>query len=424
MRYRYASSGLVVDLVQGTATGEGTDILSNVENVDGSDQADLFIGSSAINVFSGFGGADTFISGAGSDVLSGRQGGDRYEFRAGDGSDVVNDLGDGTGTDRVVFHDYTADNATIVRQNPANEAILILFGDTGDMVVLANTLNAGHSGAIEQIEWADGSVWNHADLIAAIGQHGEVEEPPVSSGGLNETGDSGSNLMEGTSYADSLSGLRGSDTLIGLEGNDTLRGGDGSDTVNGGTGDDVLFGGDSEDDLRDVIYGGAGDDALDGGYGNDELRGDAGNDTIVGGYGVDEIIGGAGNDQLTGQAWSDLILGGDGDDFINGGFGFDRVNGGAGADQFYHLGVLGHGSDWIQDYNAAEGDRLVYGGGVATADDFLIQRASTGGAGDAAVQEIFITHIPSGNLLWALVDGDAQSEINVVIGGVEYDLLV
>nr|WP_212770058.1 hypothetical protein [Thalassovita mangrovi] len=47
---------------------------------------------------------------------------------------------------------------------------------------------------------------------------------------------------------------------------------------------------------------------------------------------------------MTGQTWGDLLFGGNGDDFINGGFGYDRMNGGDGADQFYHLGVAGHGA--------------------------------------------------------------------------------
>ncbi|WP_315900559.1 calcium-binding protein [Maritimibacter alkaliphilus] len=252
LRYRNATSGLEVNLLLGTVTGEGTDRVSNIENVDGSDQNDLFIGTSAVNIFSGFAGSDTFIGGAGDDVLSGRQGGDRYEFSAGDGYDVVNDLGDGTGTDRVVFHDYYARNATIIRQNPANEAILISFGATGDAVVLANTLNASHSGAVEQIEWADGTVWSHADLIAALGQQGVVDSagPTHQDNVLNRTAEDdvtdalgGNDLVRGLGGNDSLSGGDGNDTLIGGEGNDTLRGGNGNDRLEGGPGDDVKDGG-------------------------------------------------------------------------------------------------------------------------------------------------------------------------------------
>lgn len=128
---------------------------------------------------------------------------------------------------------------------------------------------------------------------------------------------------------------------------------------------------------------------------------------------------------ITGSAWSDLIFGGDGDDFLNGGFGFDRLNGGAGADKFYHLGIRDHGADWIQDYNAAEGDVLFYGGGAGAArpDDFLVQRAETENAGAAGVAEVFVTHAPTGVLMWALVDGEAQDEITLQIGNDLYDLL-
>lgn len=225
-----------------------------------------------------------------------------------------------------------------------------------------------------------------------------------------------------------LSGTSGDERLSGGAGNDVLHGGLGSDTLIGLDGNDTLYGGPGEDDLqaaadlRDILYGGNGDDLLYGGYGNDELRGDAGDDVIFGGYGVDTLIGGEGNDSLSGGVWSDLIYGGEGDDFLNGGFGHDRLNGGAGADTFYHLGIADHGADWIQDYNAAEGDVLMYGA-TATASEFLVQRAFTQGAGLAGVGEVFITHKPSGVLLWALVDGDAQASLNVQIGSQIFDLL-
>ena len=417
IRYRDATRGIEANLAWGVVVGEGVDVVSNVESIDGTDQGDLFIGNDAVNVFSGFGGSDTFISGAGDDVLSGREGGDVYEFRQGDGDDVVNDLGDGTGVDRVIFHDYYAANATIVRQNPANEAILLIFGDTEDTVVLANTLNASHTGAIETIEWADGTVWSHADLIAAIGQTGVEQD-----NGISRTGDAGDNRLDGGSGPDTLRGLAGDDTLNGNGYGDSLMGGDGADVINGGGGDDTISGGDTSADLRDVVYGGNGDDSIDGGYGNDELRGDAGNDTIEGGYGADTVIGGDGNDVLTGSAWGDDIFGGDGNDFINGGFGHDRVNGGTSADRFYHLGVEGHGSDWIQDYDAEEGDMLQFGG-TGSLSDFQVNLTETANAGEAGVEEAFVIYRPTGQILWALVDGGAQDSINILIGGEVFDLV-
>jgi Ca2+-binding RTX toxin-like protein len=116
-------------------------------------------------------------------------------------------------------------------------------------------------------------------------------------------------------------------------------------------------------------------------------------------------------------------MGGDGDDFLNGGFGFDRLNGGLGADVFFHLGVADHGSDWIQDYSAAQGDVLQVGIAGATRADFQINQALTPGAGAADVAEAFVIYRPTGQILFALVDGMGQDEITLRIGADVFDLL-
>jgi len=235
-------------------------------------------------------------------------------------------------------------------------------------------------------------------------------------------------VVAGTDANDLLFGDAGDDRLMGNSGQDTLNGGDGADTLNGGAGDDFIYGGSSADDERDLIYAGAGHDRVEGGYGNDLIYGMAGNDTLAGGFGADELQGQDGDDVITGSAYADLIFGGAGDDFINGGFGHDLINGGAGADRFYHLGIAGHGSDWVQDYNAAEGDVLLFGNASAAADDFQINLAHTASAtgersGDDDVQEAFVIYRPTGQIIWALVDGAGQDEINLRIGDELFDLL-
>ncbi len=245
-------------------------------------------------------------------------------------------------------------------------------------------------------------------------------------------GSAGMSLRDGSSISDmgllgmadlDMVGNADANRLLGNRGDNRLSGGDGNDTLVGNGGDDTLIGGDSAADLRDVAYGGDGYDRIDGGYGNDELRGDDGNDTVSGGFGTDTVIGGAGDDVLTGEAWSDMLYGNDGDDFVNGGFGYDRVNGGAGADRFFHLGIADHGSDWIQDFSSAEGDVLLFGRAGADADDFQVNFAETANAGESGVEEAFVIYRPTGQILWALVDGAAQAEITLISGGIEYDLL-
>ncbi len=224
-----------------------------------------------------------------------------------------------------------------------------------------------------------------------------------------------------------ITGTPGTDRLTGTDGNDTIRALDGTDTLNGLDGDDVLFGGATDADPRDVILGGAGNDEVNAGYGNDLVYGQEGNDTIAGGFGADDLRGQEDDDVITGGALSDLVFGGDGNDFVNGGFGYDRINGGHGADRFFHLGVGDHGSDWVQDFDTAEGDVLVFGQ-TATADQFQINLAHTATpdgdrSGDDTVQEAFVIYRPTGQIIWALVDGEGQDQINLQIGGELFDLL-
>jgi Ca2+-binding RTX toxin-like protein len=255
----------------------------------------------------------------------------------------------------------------------------------------------------------------------AVTRVGTAASQSLSGGALND-------VLDGQGGNDALFGGLGSDILRGGVGNDTLRGGDGADTLNGGDGDDFIFGGATSADLRDVVFAGAGNDSIDAGYGNDEVFGQGGNDTIAGGFGSDTLQGQDGNDVLTGSALSDLVFGNAGDDFVNGGFGHDRINGGTGADRFFHLGILDHGSDFIQDYNAAEGDLLLSGITGATRSQFQVNLndavAPDGEkAGDDAVQEAFVIYRPTGQILWALIDGAGQSEINIRIGSDTFDLL-
>jgi hypothetical protein len=92
------------------------------------------------------------------------------------------------------------------------------------------------------------------------------------------------------------------------------------------------------------------------------------------------------------------------------------------------LGILDHGSDFIQDYNAAEGDRLLFGVAGATRSQFQINTndavAPDGEkAGDDNVQEAFVIYRPTGQIMWALIDGAGQSEINLQLGSDVFDLL-
>ena len=428
VRFFNALVGVSIDLTLGTAQESGgpADVLINIESAHGSNFNDALRGTVGANRLFGLDGDDVFYAGRGADTLSGGNGADRYEIMAGDGFDSIVDLGRGGG-DRVVFNSYLAENASIYRQSLQNDNIVFDFGTppglTADAVVLANTLTAGAVGAIEWFQFADGTVWDHATMLARLGQQRVQANWQFSAGADVAMGSLAADMLNGLAGDDVISGLEGADILRGDAGHDTLRGGEGGDTLNGGAGNDSLSGGDSFADLRDVIYGGDGNDRIDGGYGNDQGFGGLGNDVLDGGFGADELYGQEGDDTLTGGAFSDVIFGGDGNDLVNGGFGHDRLNGGLGADRFFHLGIRDHGSDWVQDYVAIQGDVLASGIAGAQRSDFAVRLATGAGIGQAGVQEAYVTYLPSGQILWALVDGAAQGQINLMIGGQTFDLL-
>ncbi|NDW47957.1 M10 family metallopeptidase C-terminal domain-containing protein [Ruegeria sp. PrR005] len=362
------------------------DLRSLIENVQTGTGNDSLTGNQVANFLRAGGGNDVLNGGAGDDTLEG-----------GNGNDTM-DGGAGAGDEALFFSNITDTTAML----------------SGGVFTIISPEGTDRVTGVERFHFND-------RLLS-------LAEMTDFAGGDRPGGTPGDDVLTGTAGNDRLDGFEGNDRLLGEGGADTLDGGIGADTLNGGDGDDVIIGGPGEGDLRDVIFAGEGNDSVDAGAGNDQVFGQGGNDTIAGGFGVDELQGQDGDDVITGSAFSDLVFGGAGDDFVNGGFGHDRINGGTGADKFFHVGASGHGSDWVQDYNAAEGDVLLFGNASATRAQFQVNFNHTANAageraGDDAVQEAFVIYRPTGQIMWALVDGAGQSSINLQIGSDVFDLL-
>jgi Ca2+-binding RTX toxin-like protein len=93
-----AIEGITASLEDGTATGEGSDTFSEVENVTGSSQADTLRGSEANNTLNGAGAEDSIVGLGGADTLKGASGPDTLDSQDGqEGNDAV-DGGAGTDT--------------------------------------------------------------------------------------------------------------------------------------------------------------------------------------------------------------------------------------------------------------------------------------------------------------------------------------
>jgi hypothetical protein len=88
--------------------------------------------------------------------------------------------------------------------------------------------------------------------------------------------------------------------------------------------------------------------------------------TLTGSAGADKLVGEGGGDRLFGYAGNDKISGGGGDDWLVGSAGIDRLSGGSGADAFFFDYPNG-GADKVVDFNAGEGDTLVFDSAVFTA---------------------------------------------------------
>jgi Ca2+-binding RTX toxin-like protein len=97
--YRDSPTGVTVSLLTGATFGghAGGDVLTSIENIDGSDHSDVLLGDDGPNTIDGFeghntlkgyGGADRLYGGNGSDTLVGMDGND--QLVAWDGRDVLN----------------------------------------------------------------------------------------------------------------------------------------------------------------------------------------------------------------------------------------------------------------------------------------------------------------------------------------------
>lgn len=330
--YSDSTAGVTVDLTAASQSGGSAqgDVLSNVENIVGSDLVDTLRGDDNANVLSG---------GLGNDILTGRGGDDTFIVST--GSDTITDFASGdlidlseNWVDYSVFGQLTISGPTI--SGTTYTYSIYLQSSTG-----AATLTMQTQGAY---------AWSDADFI-------------FNTEGATLSGTSGHDTLVGGLFDDNIVGGRGSDRLFGMQGDDVLVGNSGHDSLSGGDDDDMLTGGRGNDSLKgedgaDALNGGKGSDLLHGGSGDDTLAGGSGNDRATGGKGADLLIGGAGNDLLKGGKGADLMVGGRGSDNMRGESGGDNLDGRSGHDAL----TGGKGGDAL---NGGRGNDILQGGKAA-----------------------------------------------------------
>jgi Ca2+-binding RTX toxin-like protein len=121
--YYYTVTGAVtVNLATGTASdGEGgTDTLSQIENVTGSNTAgDNLTGNTGVNVLYGYGGADILTGGGGNDLLyvGSDTVKDTVNYTSGDGADTVYNFVRGASGDLLKLTGITAIDVQVSGSN-------------------------------------------------------------------------------------------------------------------------------------------------------------------------------------------------------------------------------------------------------------------------------------------------------------------
>ncbi|NRF65384.1 calcium-binding protein [Aquincola sp. S2] len=343
--------------------------LTGAANINGT-------GNGLVNKLIGNSGNNTLNGGAGADVMAGGNGNDTY-FVDNAGDALLEFAGAGTGIDWVnstVSHTLGVnfehldligiapingtgnDLANTIYGNSANNVIDGKAGadtmagaggnDTYYVDVAADVVSEAAGGGTDTVysraaTFTLGANVEHLDLLNTaiiVVPGGGFDVLP---GGIDGTGNSLANTIEGSSGANVLRGMGGNDTIYGEGGHDTLDGGTGNDNLHGGTGDDQY------------VVDAAGDNVIElAGEGTDSVSASV---THTLDANVEKLtLTGVGNINGTGNALANTITGNAGSNWIDGGAGADTMSGGAGND-FYVIDnagdvaseLAGGGTDWV-----------------------------------------------------------------------------
>ncbi len=385
------TTGVVFDLSVATAQatgGSGNDQLMSIENLTGSDYADMLTGDANDNVLEGGAGGDILTGGAGNDRIDGGSGVDTMTGGDGDDAYYVRDLLDvvnesnsnrTTGGVDLVFSYASSftlgsnvENARIVTSSASNLTgnglANDLFAGAGDNVITGGLGND----TVSYLYGVGGTTGVTMSLVTSALQ--------VTGGSGNDTLVSIENLT-GSAYADALTGNAGANVIDGGDGNDRMTGGNGDDAyyvrnsqdvvvetnatrVTGGS--DVVYSFIAAytlatnvetgiiaidttakltgNTLGNMLYAGRGNNLINGGGGSDTvnyLLGATAGVTVSLAKITAQATGGAGTDtlgsieNLIGSAYADALTGSTTDNSLDGGAGNDRMTGGDGNDTYY-----------------------------------------------------------------------------------------
>jgi Ca2+-binding RTX toxin-like protein len=206
---------------------------ADIDEVRGSDSADIISGGGSGDVIDANGGNDTVYGDGGEDLIHGRAGNDW--LYGGEGRDTIYG---GTDND-FLYGEGQQDN---LFGSSGND---ILNGGAGPDLINGGFGNdtASYSRATAAVRvFMDRPAFNEGEAMCDVLISIENLEGSLRFG----------DWLEGNGEANVIDGLGGNDWLFGYGGNDTIRGGSGTDRLVGHDGDDILVGGGG----GDVFMGG------------------------------------------------------------------------------------------------------------------------------------------------------------------------
>jgi Ca2+-binding RTX toxin-like protein len=303
----------------------GTDTLTNIKRIRGTDGSDTISGNTLGNRLRGK---------AGNDVLRGRNGDDALEGGAGTDTAIYS----GNRFNYHVENNGTQLTITDQRVNGEGKDTVIdveFFNFGGTILNLAEVINHGSA-----INLAGGMVFESSATGVDIGTL-SVANPDAKSAHSYTLIDDAGGRFQLASDGKTIEVKNG--LLLDYEQSLThtvvVRATD-------------QFGKSVDQSLTIVLQDVA----------KESTTGTAGSDTVSGGSGTDNLSGGGGNDNLNGGGGKDKINGGTGNDRIIGGTGQDSLTGGAGKDVFAFAskdtGTSKGTADFITDFSGKGGDRI------------------------------------------------------------------
>jgi Ca2+-binding RTX toxin-like protein len=206
------AAGVTVNLVTGTATGQGNDILRNVENVVGSSLADTITGNAGNNLIDGGGGVDTVrFDGVAAAVTVNLLTG----TATGQGTDTLRNIENVVGSS--LADNITGNNGNNVLDGKGGADILAGLGGN-DTYVVDNAADV-----VKEAAGADNdTVLASVSYKLGAGQSIETLETTSANAAVIS--------LTGNELRQAIIGNGGANFINGGGGNDTLTGGGGADT--------------------------------------------------------------------------------------------------------------------------------------------------------------------------------------------------